>query len=151
MCQCLKRIQERLEPLKIFSEDKLLPVLYLIMRLMVGYDFIKSGWLKFGYVLNHQLDALYFLFDDYKVPLLPSHVAAWLGMGGELGFGIMLLLGIFARLGGLGLMFMCAVIYHTDHNQLAPYWAIVCALVVLHGPGKWSLDQLIWKKKKETL
>ena len=83
MCKCLARLQERLEPLRVFAELKLLPIVYLVMRLMVGYDFLKSGWLKFGYVLNHQIDALYSLFDDYKVPVLPSHIAAWLGMGGE--------------------------------------------------------------------
>jgi putative oxidoreductase len=144
---CLSRIKERLAPLKSASERFLLPLVLLAMRLKVGSIFLVSGWLKFGYVRNGQLDTLYFLFEDYKVPFLPTHVAAWMGMSGELGFGALLTLGLFGRLGALGLIFMSAVIYHTDGNQQAVYWALICAAVAAYGPGTWSLDSLIWRNK----
>jgi putative oxidoreductase len=147
---CLKKIEQRLSPLKAFAENHLAPLVLLLMRLKIGSIFLLSGWLKFGYVLHGQTDTLYFLFEDYKVPLLPTHVAAWMGMLGELGFGALLTLGLFGRLGALGLIFMSAVIFHTDGNSQAVYWALICALIATHGPGKWSIDTLIWRKKESV-
>jgi putative oxidoreductase len=111
-----------------------------------------DGWLKFGYVLHNQTDTLYFLFEDYKVPLLPVKMAAWMCMSGELGFSILLALGLFTRFGALGLLVISGVIYHTDRNPLALYWALICATLIVHGAGKYSLDTLLCSRnKKETV
>ncbi len=151
MCQYLIKIKERLDPLKQFAEQTLFPIVLLALRFAVAYPFFKSGRLKLGYVLNDQLDSLYFLFEDYKVPLLPTHVAAWMGMCGELGLSTLLALGLFGRFGALGLIVMSGVIFNTDGNPMAVYWALICAVIAVTGPGKWSLDALIWcKKTKET-
>jgi uncharacterized membrane protein YphA (DoxX/SURF4 family) len=125
MCRFLNSVQDRLAPLKHFVDCTLSPLVFLALRITVAKAFFISGWLKFGYVLNNQLDTLYFLFEDYKVPFLPVKVAAWMGMSG--------------------------VIYHTDGNPLAAYWALICATIAVHGAGKYSLDTLIWcRKKSET-
>jgi putative oxidoreductase len=146
MCQLLSSIQEQLQPAKNFAERYLSSLVILIMRLAVAKVFFTSGWLKFGYVLNNQLDTLYFLFEDYKVPFLPVKLAAWMGMCGELGLSTLLAFGIFARFGALGLIVMSAIIYHTDNNPLALYWVLICMLIAVQGAGKYSLDALIWKK-----
>jgi len=147
MCRFLHVIEDRLAPAKRFAEHILSPLTFLLMRLVVAKAFFISGWLKFGYVLNNQLDTLYFLFEDYKVPLLPVKVAAWMGMVGELGLSTLLALGLCTRFGALGLIFMSAIIFNTDGNPLAAYWALICAAIAVHGAGKYSLDTLIWKHK----
>jgi len=146
MYHLIQSIDDKLTPLKRFAERFLFPVVLLAMRLTVARVFLTSGWLKFGYVRNGQLNTLYFLFEDYKVPYLPVKVAAWMGMAGELGLSTLLALGFFARFGALGLIVMTAVIFHTDGNPLALYWALICALIAVHGPGKLAVDSLTWKK-----
>ncbi len=146
MIRLISSIDDSLAPLKRFAERYLTPVLLLAMRFAVARVFFTSGRLKLGYVLNDQLNTLYFLFEDYKVPYLPVKVAAWMGMAGELGLSTLLFLGFFARFGALGLIVMSGVIYHTDGNPLAIYWALICALIAIQGPGKLSLDALTWKK-----
>lgn len=127
------------------SNRWLLPAALLLARLVVAKTFFTSGWLKLGYVLNHQLDTLYFLFEDYKVPFLPVKLAAWMGMGGELGLSTLLALGLFARFGALGLIVMSGIIYHTDGNAMAIYWASICAIIAAGGAGKLSVDGLLCK------
>ena len=142
---CFRHIAARLEPARIFSDRVLLPILLLAARLLVARDFFVSGKLKLDYILRGDADSLYFLFQDYNVPLLPVKTAAWMGMMGELGFSTLLALGLFARCGALGLIFMSAVIYHADSNELAPFWAMICAIIAVHGPGKFSIDRLLFK------
>src|SRR5271170_6668479 len=144
---CLSKIADRLEPFKYFADTVLSPLALLLVRLVVAYNFFISGWLKFGYVLNDQLDTLYFLFDDYNVPFLPVKVAAWMGMSGELGLSTLLALGLFGRFSALGLIFMSGVIYHADHNPLAQYWALLCLIIAIHGAGKLSVDTFVFKSK----
>jgi len=146
MCRFLHAIDHGLAPLRRFAERYVSPLVFLGMRLAVARAFFTSGWLKLGYVRNNQLDTLYFLFEDYHVPFLPVKVAAWMGMCGELGLSTLLALGLFARFGALGLIVMSGVIYHTDGNPLALYWALICAAIATHGPGKLALDAMSWKK-----
>jgi len=147
---CFSYITERLQPLKEFSGRVLSPIVLLIARLLVANDFWKSGNIKLGYIVDGKADTLYFLFEDYHVPLLPVKVAAWMGMMGEVGFSAMLGLGLLGRFGALGLIFMSAVIYHADNNELAPFWAAICAIIVVQGSGKYSLDHLLFRSKRKT-
>lgn len=139
-------LNEKLMPLRDAANHYLAPLALLAARLFVANDFFKSGWIKLGYVRNDDLDTLYFLFEDYHVPLLPVKVAAWMGMMGELGLSTLLALGLFARFGAAGLVVMSAIIYQTDHNMVAPFWGLICLLVLAQGPGKLSLDALIWNR-----
>ena len=139
-------LNDTLTPLRNAAHRFLVPVALLAARLFVANDFFKSGWLKFSYVRNDDLDTLYFLFEDYHVPLLPVKVAAWMGMMGELGLSTLLALGLFARFGAAGLIVMSLIIYKTDMNMVAPFWALICLIVVAQGAGKLSLDALIWNR-----
>lgn len=129
-----------------FSKNILFPYALLAARLQVAWVFFVSGYLKFGYVLNDQLDTLYFLFEDYNVPFLPVKLAAWMGMIGELVFSILLGIGFLGRIAAAGLIAMSCVIYTVDQNPQAIYWALICAVVGTYGVGKISLDAMIWPK-----
>lgn len=142
----IRTLKNKLMTLSDFSSKFILPAALLAARLQVAFVFFKSGYLKFGYVLNDQLDTLYFLFEDYNVPFLPVKLAAWMGMIGELAFSILLGLGLFSRIGALGLIAMSGVIYSVDQNPQAVYWALICAIVAAGGAGKFSLDAFVWPK-----
>ena len=142
---CFREIVRHFQPLGEFCDRAVSPWVLLAARLLVAKDFFASGKLKLGYILDGQADTLYFLFEDYHVPLLPVKVAAWMGMMGELGLSTLLALGLFARFGALGLIVMSAVIYHADGNQIAPFWAMICAIIVVSGPGRISIDKWLFK------
>ena len=79
--------------------DSLQPAAALLARGYVAEAFFKSGLTKL-----RDWDSTLALFqDEYKVPLLPTDVAAVMGTGGELVLPVLLLLGLGARLGALGL------------------------------------------------
>lgn len=148
---CFSTIATRLQPLKSWSDRALFPLALLAARLLVANDFFKSGILKLDYILDGKSDTLYALFEDYHVPLLPVKLAAWMGMMGEVGLSSLLALGLFARFGALGLIVMSGVIYHADQNELAPFWAVICALVVVGGPGKYALDRWLFCGRNTTV
>ena len=126
-------------------EQKTYSVFALTIRLMVGYVFIISGWLKFGYVLNDQLDTLYFLFEEYNVPFLSVQNAAFLGMASELIFSVLLILGLFSRFAAIGLIGVSGMVYYVDYNPAALFWILSLGVIILYNGGKISLDNLIKK------
>jgi len=129
------------------SLDGLQSLLLFVTRCYVGWQFTKSGWLKFS-----SWETTLSLFrDEYHVPLLPPHLAAVLGTCGELGFPILLYLGLFARLGALGTLFvnvMAVVSYRqvllSEGFEAALgnhiLWGFMLLVVLVFGPGRFSVD-----------
>jgi putative oxidoreductase len=128
-------------------------LLLLGTRYYVGWQFTKSGWLKFT-----SWDTTLSLFrDEYHVPLLPPAVAAVMGTCGELGFPILLYLGLFTRVGALGTFFVntMAVISYRQVLFAEGYeaalddhflWGYMLLVVMVFGPGKISLDH--WLERR---
>jgi putative oxidoreductase len=119
------------------------------LRLWVGWVFVKSGWLK----LTSFESTLFLFAEEYRVPFLPPEVAAVAGTVGELGFGVLVMAGLAGRLAALGLSLvnvMAVVAY--AHVLLAEgfeaalgqhhLWGLALLVLVIHGPGAWSLDGL---------
>ena len=76
------------------------------MRLAVGATFFRSGMNKV-----ESFDTAITLFrEEYRLPLLPPELAAYLGTAVELGAPVLLVLGLFARLGAAALLAMTLVI-----------------------------------------
>ncbi|HQT80967.1 DoxX [Ferrovum sp. JA12] len=135
-------------------EKSLIPVkeLLLIMaRLYVAYSFLKSGLDS----INDWTTTQYLYENDFHVPLLPPHVAAILGTGGELLFPILLILGFLGRISSLGLFFVNFVAYisyayslQTAGKMYHYIWGILLLVIILWGPGKMSLDYLLSKIKR---
>ncbi|MDE2219040.1 MAG: DoxX family protein [Gammaproteobacteria bacterium] len=127
--------------------DWLRSPLLLATRFYVGWQFTKSGWLKYT-----SWDTTLGLFrDEYHVPLLPPGLAAVLGTCGELGFPILLYLGLFGRIGALGTLFvnvMAVVSYRqvllSEGFEAAlgqhVLWGFMLLVLLAFGPGKLSLD-----------
>jgi putative oxidoreductase len=131
--------------------DHLHSPLLLATRLYVGWQFTKSG---LGKIMSW--DSTLGLFrNEYHVPLLPPDVAAVMGTCGELGFPILLYLGLFTRLGALGTFFvntMAVISYRqvlyadgavpNDHYL----WGYMLLVLMVLGGGKFSLDH--WLERR---
>lgn len=126
------------------------PVFLLGMRLWMGLLFFKSG---IGRVTNDFESELFVFKEEYKLPLLPPELWAVLTMAGEILVPILLVLGLFGRFAGLGILVMTLTIqfliglnndtyYLTQHW----YWMFLALTVVCFGPGKLSIDYLLEKR-----
>jgi putative oxidoreductase len=112
------------------------------MRLAVGATFFRSGMNKF-----QSFDTAITLFrEEYRLPLLPPEVAAYMGTAVELGAPVLLVLGLAARLGAAALLAMTLVIQFLVYPANWPehlMWASILAYVLSRGAGALSLDRVI--------
>jgi putative oxidoreductase len=125
------------------------PALDLGLRLFLANVFFKSGLTK----IQTWDSTLYLFREEYKVPLLPPDIAAYLGTGAELAFPVLLVFGLFGRFAALGLTILNAVAAYSYYDQLSEagrnqhlYWGLLLAVLLLHGLGKWSADE--WLEKR---
>jgi putative oxidoreductase len=84
--------------------------------------------------------------DDYKVPLLPPEIAAYIGTSIELSTPVLLVLGLLTRGAALVLLGMTTVIEVFVYPLAWPthiQWAAMLLVLLCRGAGKFSLDHLI--------
>jgi putative oxidoreductase len=133
--------------------DLLRPLLLAGTRLWVSWQFLKSGWLK----LTNWEVTLDLFRNEYQVPVLPPAAAAVVGTAGELLFPVLLILGLFTRLGALGLFAVNAMAvisyWHVLGGEgleaaLAQHvlWGYMLAVIVVAGAGGVSVDSLLEKR-----
>ena len=123
-------------------------IVTIMARLSVAAIFWRSGETKLdGW---HLSDTAVQLFqEEYKVPLLPPEIAASMAAFAEHLFPIMLVIGLGARLGALGLLGMTLVIevfVYPDAWPIHGVWAVALLFVITRGPGILSLDHLIRRR-----
>jgi putative oxidoreductase len=121
-------------------------LLSLALRLFVGWQFFKAGMVKVG-----DWSATLALFhNEYKVPLLPPDLAAYMGATGELVLPLLLWLGIVSRPAALAL-FLVNLMAVISYPQLFAfecpaaindhfYWGVLLLVLAAFGPGRFSLD-----------
>ncbi len=122
--------------------------LVLVARAATFSVFFRSGLQKLS-----DWNATLMLFEnEYHVPILPPHVAAYMAAGMELGLSTLVLVGLATRLSALGLLGMVAVIQLFVYPEAWPdhiQWLAFMIFVIARGPGAVSLDALIgryWPK-----
>jgi putative oxidoreductase len=125
----------------------------LVSRFALGSAFWRSAQTKVnGFSIREET---FFLFrDEYKVPLLPPDLAAYLATIGEHVFSVLLLIGLASRLSALGLFGMTMVIQLFVFPDGWPehiLWVALQLLIVSRGPGVVSLDHLIWTRRPDLL
>jgi len=129
----------------------LAPLVDLAIRWDVAQAFFRSGIVK----IRNWNGTLYLFHNEYRVPLLPPELAAWLGTLGELFFPPLLLVGLAARFAALSLSIVnvAAVIsfwhvLHDNESALAShfYWGLLLLVTLTHGPGKLSIDYLVSRR-----
>lgn len=116
--------------------------LELMFRVGVGAVFFKSGLVKI-----QSWEATVGLFrDEYRVPLLPPEIAAYLGTAAELICPILIIAGLAARLGAaalLGMTFVIQLFVYPENWAEHLIWAGLLTYVVTRGPGTVSADHWI--------
>jgi putative oxidoreductase len=127
---------------------RLLPpaVLLLVARLGVAAIFFLSGRTKVTGLL-HITDSAYYLFEtDYRLPLIPPHVAAHVAAYSEHLFPILLVFGLGTRVSALALLGMTTVIEVFVYPAAWPThlsWAGLLLPLIAQGGGAWSLDRAL--------
>jgi putative oxidoreductase len=123
------------------------PLLLLVTRVYVSWQFLKSGWLKLA-----DWETTRFLFEEeYHTPFLPPVVAAIAGTAGELVFPVLLILGLLGRYAAAGLFAVNIVaVVSYSHVLLTEgfeaalgqhyLWGFMLLVLVVFGPGRWALD-----------
>ena len=92
--------------------------------------------------------------DEYKVPLLPPVLVANMALAIELTTPVLFVLGLLTRAAALVLLGMTAVIEIFVYPQAWPthiQWAAMLLVLLCRGPGKLSLDHVLWPHLRNWL
>ncbi len=142
-------------------------LLALLLRIVAARPFFLAGQTKidgptigreiFGYDMSFQIptglrEATVTLFEnDYKLPYVPPESAAMLSAGLEFILPLMLILGLATRISAFGLLAMTLVIqffvYPDAWWTVHVYWVTILLVVIARGPGKISLDHLLFRAR----
>jgi putative oxidoreductase len=148
--------QERpMQPLELLEKGRALAeripysVVALAARISMADIFWRSGRTKVdGFSIREE--TLYLFREEYKVPLLPPDLAAYLSTIGEHVFPVLLVIGLASRLSALGLFGMTLVIQLFVVPGGWPehiLWFSLLGLIIARGPGAVSLDHLTWNSQ----
>ena len=123
-----------------------------IARMILGVFLIIHGI----EIFDEGLMGEYAKWDSFKNYPSPA-VAVYIGKGCELLAGILLLLGLFTRLACLVVManflFITFFVGHGKfwYEDQHPFmFVLVAAIIFFTGPGKWSIDHLLFYKRRQA-
>jgi putative oxidoreductase len=142
-------VHEYLEKGRALAERIPDSVIALAARVAVADVFWRSGQTKVnGFSIREE--TFYLFREEYKVPLLPPELAAYLSTIAEHVFPVLLVIGLATRLSALGLFGMTMVIQLFVVPGGWPehiLWLALLSLIIARGPGAISLDHLIWNRR----
>ncbi len=135
--------------------QRLLPAsaLLLVARLGIASVFFLSGRTKVEGLLTIKASTYVLFASEYALPLIPAELAAQLATWSEHLFPILLVLGLFTRLGAGALLGMTAVIEIFVYPDAWPThltWAGLLLPLVAYGGGRWSLDGLFGRRQSRA-
>jgi len=120
-------------------------ILAIPLRLAIATVFWNSGTTK----LANWDSSLALFTDEYKVPLLPPELAAYLAASIELTTPVLLVLGLMTRPAAAVLLGMVTVIEVFVYPLAWPthiQWAAMLLVLLCRGPGNLSFDHLLWRR-----
>lgn len=127
-----------------------------LLRIALAVPFYRSGLTKWDGWFNLSDGAVYLFTQEFQLHLFGSsvpypapHVAALLSGIAEITLPILLVLGLATRFAALGLLVMTCIIQLTVPDGWANFhlpWAAMALALVVHGPGKLSLDNLLARR-----
>ena len=121
-------------------------LLALASRISIAAIFYLSGRTKVEGLLTIT-DSTFELFrSEYKLPLIPPEVAAYLAAYAEHLFPVLLALGLFTRLSALALLGMTVTIQVFVYPDAWPThlsWAALLLYLIGRGAGALSFDKLL--------
>jgi len=140
----------RTGPYALFARtaEKLLrpSLILLVQRFGIGAVFFESGRTKVEGWFSFPQTTFDLFTEEYKLPLLDPHTAAYAAATAEHVFPVLLFLGLFTRASALALLGMTAVIEIFVYPDAWPThlsWAAVFLPLIAFGGGRVSLDRLL--------
>ncbi len=137
------------------AKPYLATIAQLALRFALAIPFYRSGLTKWDGFLNLSDSADALFSDEFKLHILGGqypfpapHLMAFASGIMEVVLPILLVFGLGTRLAALGLLGMTAIIQLTEPEGWASFhliWAATALAILVHGPGKISLDALIVK------
>lgn len=115
------------------------------LRIAVATVFWNSAMTK----LANWETALDLFRDEYRLPLLPPELAAYMAVSIELTTPVLLILGLATRPAAFVLLGMTTVIELFVYPQAWPthiQWAAMLLVLLCRGAGTWSVDH--WLRKR---
>lgn len=131
--------------------DLLAPYIDFIIRLWIARFFFDAALTK----IDNWSQTLLAFQHQYTVPFLSPQIAATIGTGAEIILSVLLVLGLGGRISILIFFLYNAIVAASFPHLWTPEgagglamhtsWGLLLALLMVHGPGKLSLDYLISK------
>lgn len=131
------------------ARNRLEAVPYALLALPLRFALATVFWNSAMTKLANWNTAVALFVDEYRVPLLPPELAAYLAVSIELSTSVLLLLGLFTRASAAVLLGMTAVIEIFVYPLAWPthiQWAAMLLVLLCRGPGRLSLDHWIWRR-----
>ncbi|MEJ2608625.1 MAG: DoxX family protein [Candidatus Thiodiazotropha sp.] len=133
---------------QVTAKLKSIPEQLIVMmaRIGLGAFFVRSGQTKVDSDFNLTDATIYLFREEYKVPLLPPEVAAYMATTAEHILGALLVIGLASRLSALGLLGMTLVIQFFVYPASWPdhlLWTAMLLLILARGPGWLAADSLV--------
>ncbi|GAA0376297.1 hypothetical protein Acor_31860 [Acrocarpospora corrugata] len=127
----------------------------LVGRVALGVVFIGHGWAKY----QRGVEATAKGFADWSIPA--PRISAYFAIIAELGGGILLVLGLLTMLAGTALFVLMAgalIFVHAGNGillansgfELVLALGAVALLLAVAGPGRISLDYLLFGRRREA-
>ncbi|GAB2890082.1 DoxX family protein [Paraburkholderia jirisanensis] len=129
----------------------------LVLRLALAVPFWRSGILKWHGFLQLNDTAITLFTDEFQLhlpggpyPFPAPAVVAFLSACGEVGFPVLLVLGVGTRFAAVGLLLMTCVIELTvpEGWPIHITWAAMALGIAAWGPGAISFDHLLASRAK---
>ncbi len=116
-----------------------------LARIGIGTTFFRSGMLKLdGWADGNTLTLFQ---EEYRLPLIPPEIAAYLATTAELSLPLLLFVGLGTRFAALALLVMTLVIevfVYPNAFDTHGVWAVALLFLMKYGAGAFSLDSAIY-------
>ena len=120
---------------------------YMLLALPLRVGAAAVFWLSGQAHLANWDTTIELFTEEYKVPLLPPDVAAYMAVSIEVAMPVLLVLGLLTRAAALVLIGMTTVIEVFVYPQAWPthiQWIAMLLVLLCRGPGKLSVDYVLW-------
>lgn len=131
-------------------------VAWLLVRVIVGIVGIFHGAQKlFGWFGGHGIAGFAGALEQMGIPM--PMVSAYLAGGAEFFGGLLVAVGLLTRLAALPFAYVMFVAVTQVHNksfglpdgmEYALTLLVVLVAIALAGPGRWSVDALLWGRRR---
>ncbi|WP_295559615.1 DoxX family protein [uncultured Hyphomicrobium sp.] len=117
----------------------------LVARISIGTVFWRSAMTKID-GLSIRPSTFYLFENDYRLPLVPPELAAYLATATELTMPLLLWSGLLTRFAATILLAMTLVIeifVYPNAFDTHGVWAVTLLYLMKYGPGRFSLDHVL--------